>query len=65
VVKSASFVALALAAAELSARWDADMPMRAVPRAITGAVVSAGVAVIVADWGWSRVLVQREGDYVL
>jgi ABC-type nitrate/sulfonate/bicarbonate transport system ATPase subunit len=65
VAKSASFVALALLAAELSARWDADMPTRAVPRAITNAVVGAGVAVIVADWGWSRVLIQREGELVL
>ena len=64
-LKSASFIALVLAAAELSARRDADLPMRAVPRAITTAVVSAGVSVIVADWAWSRVLLQREGDYVL
>lgn len=65
VLKSASFIALTLAAAELAARRDPDMPMRAVPRAITGAVVSSGVAIIVADWAWSRVLLQREGDYVL
>lgn len=65
VLKSASFIALVLLAAELSARRDPDLPMRAVPRVITGAVVSGGVAIIVADWAWSRVLLQREGDFVL
>mmetsp|Transcript_31007 Transcript_31007/g.71197 ORF Transcript_31007/g.71197 Transcript_31007/m.71197 type:complete len:89 (-) Transcript_31007:280-546(-) len=65
ILKSASFISLSLAAAEFSARRDPDLPVRAVPRVITGAVVAAGVAIIVADWAWSRVLLQREGDYVL
>lgn len=60
-LKSASFIALTLACAELIARRDADLPPRAVPHVITASVVSAGVAIIVADWAWSRVLLAREG----
>jgi ABC-type multidrug transport system ATPase subunit/ABC-type transporter Mla maintaining outer membrane lipid asymmetry permease subunit MlaE len=56
VVKAVTFAMIILAVAEVSAQGD-NLSHRQVPGAITKAVVLSGLAVIVADWSFSRLLV--------
>ena len=55
-----AFITIVLAVAEGVARHDDALPPRAVPRVITHAVVLSSLGVIVADWGFSQLLLLRE-----
>jgi len=57
IYHSLVFMFLILLVAEISARMRPDIQPRDVPRAITWAVVGASLAIIIADWGLSQLLV--------
>ena len=60
VVKAITFTAIILGTAEVCARYRyAVLTPRHVPSVITTAVVTAGLLVILADWGFSRLWLQR------
>ena len=60
-LKSAAYILLIIAVAELIARKRGIAP-RDVPKAITASVVAGGLAVILGDWAFSQLLLLREGD---
>ena len=53
---SVVFMFLILLVAEISGRMRPNIQPRDVPRAITWAVVGASLAIIIADWGLSQLL---------
>ena len=60
VVKAITFTVIILGTAEVCARYrHAVLTPRHVPSVITTAVVTAGLLVILADWGFSRLWLQR------
>jgi hypothetical protein len=56
VYRSLSFMLIIMLLAEVCGRWNPFLQPRGVPGVITFAVVLAGVLIIVADWGFSQVL---------
>ena len=59
VLKATTYGVLVLLTAEVAARRHPDLTPRGVPYVITTAVVAASLLVIVADWGFSQLLLQR------
>ena len=57
LVKSSAYIAIVIAVAELVSRR--PLTPRQVPNAITASVVSAGLAIILADWAFSQLLLLR------
>lgn len=60
VLKSLSFMVIILSTAEISARSRASVTPRTVPNVITQSVVTAGLLVILADWGFSQLWLLRQ-----
>jgi ABC-type transporter Mla maintaining outer membrane lipid asymmetry permease subunit MlaE len=58
-IKSCTFIILIMLVAEVCSRWTENLTPRGVPGAITSTVVIGSLAVIVADWGFSQLLLQR------
>ena len=58
-IKSVVFIFIIMAVAEVSARRQADLTPRGVPKVITQSVVGGSLLVIFADWGFSQLLLQR------
>ena len=52
LIKSAVFMTIIMGVAEVSARRDADLTPKDVPRTITTSVVGGSLLVIFADWGF-------------
>ena len=59
LIKSAVFMKIIMGVAEVSARRDADLTPKDVPRTITTSVVGGSLLVIFADWGFSQLLLKR------
>ena len=59
LVKALTFMCIILGVAEVCARTRPNLTPRGVPMVITQSVVSAGLLVILADWGFSRLWLQR------
>lgn len=59
IIKSITYSFLVLLTAEVAARRKSDLTPRGVPHVITTAVVGASLLVIVADWGFSQLLLLR------
>ena len=59
LLKATTYGVLVLLTAEIAARRHPDLTPRGVPYVITTAVVAASLLVIVADWGFSQLLLQR------
>ena len=58
--KAIVFIGIILFTAEVIARWQRDLTPRGVPSVITLSVVSAGLLVILADWGFSQLWLLRQ-----
>ena len=59
VVKAVSFMVIILGVAEVCARSRSNVTPRGVPSVITQAVVTSGLLVILADWGFSQLWLKR------
>ena len=59
LIKSTVFMTIIMGVAEVSARRDADLTPKDVPRTITTSVVGGSLLVIFADWGFSQLLLKR------
>lgn len=55
--RSVGFMAITLFVAEVCGRFNPLLQPRDVPTVITSAVVLSGLAIIFADWGFSRILI--------
>jgi ABC-type transporter Mla maintaining outer membrane lipid asymmetry ATPase subunit MlaF/ABC-type transporter Mla maintaining outer membrane lipid asymmetry permease subunit MlaE len=60
VMKAVAFLTIIMGVAELCARSRPNLASRGVPGVITSAVVLAGLMVILADWAFSRLWLQRK-----
>jgi ABC-type transporter Mla maintaining outer membrane lipid asymmetry permease subunit MlaE len=60
VLKAVVFLTIIMGVAELCARSRPNLASRGVPGVITSAVVLAGLMVILADWAFSRLWLQRK-----
>jgi ABC-type transporter Mla maintaining outer membrane lipid asymmetry ATPase subunit MlaF/ABC-type transporter Mla maintaining outer membrane lipid asymmetry permease subunit MlaE len=60
VLKAVAFLTIIMVVAELCARSRPNLASRGVPGVITSAVVLAGLMVILADWAFSRLWLQRK-----
>ena len=59
LVKALAFMTITMGVAETCARLQPNLTPRGVPSVITSSVVLAGFLVILADWGFSQLLLQR------
>lgn len=59
LAKAICYIAIIMLVAETTARLQPDLTPRKVPRVITSSVVVASLCVIVADWGFSQLLLKR------
>lgn len=60
LTKAVVFIILIMGVAEGVARWQPNLTPRGVPGVITASVVSSGLLVILADWGFSQLWLQRK-----
>lgn len=60
LVKAVTYITIVMIVAEVCARSRPNLTPRGVPNVITSAVVLSGLLVIVADWGFSRLLLMRQ-----
>lgn len=60
VLKAVTFMAIIMGVAEVCARIQPNLTSRGVPGVITSSVVSAGLLVILADWGFSQLWLRRQ-----
>ena len=58
--KASIFIFIILMVAETVARWRQDLTSRGVPGVITASVVLGSLFVIVADWGFSQLLLKQQ-----
>jgi ABC-type nitrate/sulfonate/bicarbonate transport system ATPase subunit/ABC-type transporter Mla maintaining outer membrane lipid asymmetry permease subunit MlaE len=60
LLKATVFIFIIMGVAEFVARWQTNLTPRGVPSVITFSVVSSGLLVILADWGFSQLWLLRD-----
>jgi ABC-type nitrate/sulfonate/bicarbonate transport system ATPase subunit/ABC-type transporter Mla maintaining outer membrane lipid asymmetry permease subunit MlaE len=59
VLKAVTFMIIIMGVAEIAARSQPNVTYRGVPAVITHSVVTSGLLIILADWGFSRLWLKR------